>query len=403
MQAPRPPPETSSSSEPVRDPASNSANVGQQTATTPTAEPPVSYLVTRDQIPHFRGETSASEPLKRNAEGENYIRAIENIVRLRTDESYIRAARASCRGRADMIINSECFDGIRDWAAFKRLLREKFRGTYTSTDFFKVLADHVMGEHQGPMDFYLQIEASVYQGYQDHRDAVGDPRELIRRTFLGGLPQSLCELLTLKDGSTAQHLAETAQKLWNSRHGIRHGGSQLSSNTRHQSPNEVLDNYPPRMRQVGWQRPNPYGVYPMEAGNSRPQSTWCTYHRSSTHNTQDCRGLAQQQQYSTTYAVTCYRCGEKGHISRNCRFPPGQRDVVPGSTGNNSRGNSYPIPGADNTSTVPQGQRDTMPFHNGNHIRRDPDVHSSADYRLQGGRGEGPSDWRTTNSSPQRQ
>ncbi|ROT82635.1 hypothetical protein C7M84_024207 [Penaeus vannamei] len=171
----------------------------------------IPYLVSRDSIPHFKGETSACEPLKRNQEVESYIRAIENLVRPATDDAYIRAARASCRGRAETIINSESFDGIQDWDTFKRQLRRKFRGTYSASDFFKVLYDHGMTERQAPMDFFLEVEASVFQGYRDHRGAVGEPSELIRRVFLAGLPSTLRDLLVLKDDCSPIQLAETAR------------------------------------------------------------------------------------------------------------------------------------------------------------------------------------------------
>ncbi|ROT68897.1 hypothetical protein C7M84_012959 [Penaeus vannamei] len=164
------------------------------------------YLVSRDSIPHFKGETSACEPLKRNQEVESYIRAIENLVRPTSNDAYIRAARASCRGRAETIINSESFDGIQDWDTFKRQLRRKFRGTYTASDFFKVLYDHAMTERQAPMDFFLEVEASVFQGYRDHRGAVGEPSELIRRVFLAGLPSTLRDLLVLKDDCSPSSL-----------------------------------------------------------------------------------------------------------------------------------------------------------------------------------------------------
>ncbi|ROT84305.1 hypothetical protein C7M84_022509 [Penaeus vannamei] len=251
----------------------------------------IPYLVSRDSIPHFKGETSACEPLKRNQEVESYIRAIENLVRPATDDAYIRAARASCRGRAETIINSESFDGIQDWDTFKRQLRRKFRGTYSASDFFKVLYDHGMTERQAPMDFFLEVEASVFQGYRDHRGAVGEPSELIRRVFLAGLPSTLRDLLVLKDDCSPIQLAETAQKLWNSRYGIRHS----SSNTRHQSPNNIQeDDYqlrrrtpdrPPRTRDRYDLFPVATSPPPAQSPLSSPptsrRNVWCEYHRSS--------------------------------------------------------------------------------------------------------------------------
>jgi len=133
--------------------------------------------------------------LKRNQEIEGWIRAVENIVKPPTSEAYIQAARANCRGPAELIINSPLFDNINEWEAFKAALRSKFRGTYTSSDFFKVLYENRMLPGQAPMDYYLQLEGSVYQGYRDHRDAIGDPTELVRRVFLSAIPAWLHDFL----------------------------------------------------------------------------------------------------------------------------------------------------------------------------------------------------------------
>ncbi|ROT77727.1 hypothetical protein C7M84_003589 [Penaeus vannamei] len=179
------------------------------------AQPGLSYVRVRlDRLFPSQPKIVNSRTPKRNQEVESYIRAIENLVRP-TDDAYIRAARASCRGRAETIINSESFDGIQDWDTFKRQLRRKFRGTYSASDFFKVLYDHGMTERQAPMDFFLEVEASVFQGYRDHRGAVGEPSELIRRSSLLAY-HPLRDLLVLKDDCSPIQLAETAQKLWNS-------------------------------------------------------------------------------------------------------------------------------------------------------------------------------------------
>ncbi|ROT73427.1 hypothetical protein C7M84_008092 [Penaeus vannamei] len=161
---------------------------------------------------------------------EGWVCSIENLVKPPTSEAFIQAARANCRGPADLIINSPLFDYMQDWDTFKTALRTKFRGTYTAADFYKVLYENKMSAGQAPMDFYQQLEGSVYQGYRDHKEAIGDPSELIRRVFLSGIPPWLRDFLALKKTAPSR-LAEAE----NSRNGIRH----RESTTRHQSPNDL--------------------------------------------------------------------------------------------------------------------------------------------------------------------
>ncbi|ROT64109.1 hypothetical protein C7M84_017964 [Penaeus vannamei] len=268
--------------------------------------PAVSYVVARESVPHFKGDTSASQPLKRNQDV--WIRSIENLVKPPTDEAYIQAARANCRGPAELIINSPLFDFIRDWETFKASLRTKFRGTYTSADFYKVLYENRMSSVQAPMDFYLQLEGHVYQGYRDHREAIGDPSELVRRVFLSGIPSWLRDFLAVKDDCSPMQLAETAQRIWNSRNGIRH-----ESATRHQSPNEFrLDDdrdhrhYPDRPPELG-------------------TSSYVTSARNRPHPSRD---------------ITCYRCRRSGHMARQCPFPSGQQGEAPSPAGGVPEGGS---------------------------------------------------------------
>ncbi|ROT84300.1 hypothetical protein C7M84_022504 [Penaeus vannamei] len=229
--------------------------------------------------------------------------------------------RESCRGRAETIINSESFDGIQDWDTFKRQLRRKFRGTYSASDFFKVLYDHGMTERQAPMDFFLEVEASVFQGYRDHRGAVGEPSELIRRVFLAGLPSTLRDLLVLKDDCSPIQLAETAQKLWNSRYGIRHSSSKLATSLRTTSK-RTTTSFDVAL-QTATRTRDRYDLFPVATSPPPTQSplsspptsrrnVWCEYHRSSTHSTRECRAAARQ---SSPPAYSCFRCGRSGHMS----------------------------------------------------------------------------------------
>lgn len=304
----------------------------------------VSYVLARETVPHFKGDTSASLPLKRNQEIEGWIRSIENLVKPPTSESFIQAARASCRGPADLIINSPLFDFIRDWDTFKAALRSKFRGTYTAADFYKVLYENRMDAGQAPFDFYQQLEGSVYQGYRDHKEAIGDPSELIRRVFLTGIPPWLRDFLALKEDCPTSQLAETAQRIWNSRNGIRH----RESTSRHQSPNDFpgddsvgRHNYPPRPPRTRDAYAYAVAAEQDEVASPYPApSRWCEYHRSSYHNTSECRATASGIR-PPPRSLTCFRCQRTGHLARECPFPTGQDGRAPSPSGSLTAGSRY--------------------------------------------------------------
>lgn len=258
----------------------NSSNL---TPITPTVE----CVVHRDSVPHFKAEVSAAFPLKRNQEVESWLRAIENIVKPANDGAYIRAARASCRGTADLIINSPIFDGITIWLDFKALVRVKFRGTCSSTEFFKHLHSSRLAAGQAPLDFFVSIEGLVYQGYRDYPVAIGVPDELIRRVFLQGLPHWLREALALKEDHSLPSLVDAAQRIWNLRMTTTRDGPSV--------PN-THDSRPVRLRQVA------------------SIEKYCQYHQTNTHNTEECR-LRQRP-------LRCFNCQGTGHFARQCPFSP---------------------------------------------------------------------------------
>ncbi|ROT84299.1 hypothetical protein C7M84_022516 [Penaeus vannamei] len=173
--------------------------------------------------PALQGDTFASQPLKKNQAVESWIWTIENIAKPATSEMFIQAARANCRGPAELIINSPLFDSITEWDTFKAALRSKFRGTSTTSDFF------------------LQLEGHVYQGQRDHRKAIGDPSELVKRVFLSGIPAWLQDFLSVKEDGSPTQIAETAHRIWNSLNGIRH------SDTSPAEENPYHPNCPPRV------------------------------------------------------------------------------------------------------------------------------------------------------------
>jgi len=269
-------------------PGQQAALVQNSRITQSTPQPTYLIVSDRDSISKFKAEAPASQPLRRNQEVEGWIRQLENAVKPATDEALIRAARAHCRGQAELIINSPIFDDIFSWVDFKQKLRQKFRGTCSASDFFTLLYEVRMLAGQAPLDFYAILEGMVYQGYRDHREAIGSPEELIRRVFLQGLPSWLRELLALKEGDSVQSLVEASQRLWNARVGV----------SSHDEPPKL----PAEPRRSGI----------AEISRDQPRA----YH--------------QRNQRST---IICWGCQREGHVRRECPFQNGQRGGAPLTSG----------------------------------------------------------------------
>jgi len=285
-------------------PSNSSGHVNSTASPNPS---PVEYVLYKDVVPPFKAETPASQALKRNQEVESWLRHIENATQPRTDDAYIRAARSSCRGTADLIVNSPIFDGITSWVDFKEKLRIKFRGTCSSTDFFNHLSNYKLAAGQAPIDFFVIIESVVYQGVRDYPRSVGMPDELIRRIFLQGLPQWLREALALKEEDPLQVLIDAAQRCWSIRMtNVKSTGNQVKTNG--------------------------------ETSRARKSPMYCSFHKSQSHDTKDCRG---RQNAPESRSLKCYTCNEAGHFARNCPFSTahGTRPF-PASRAANSAGNS---------------------------------------------------------------
>ena len=287
--------------------------------------PQVAYVINRETIPLFKAEVPASRPLQRNQEIESWIRHIENLTHLKTDAAFIQAARAHCRGTADLVINSSLFDPISDWQTFKGLLREKFRGTCSSADFFRMLYAHSMVAGQTPLDLYVQLQGAVYQGVRDYPKAVGDPDELIRRVFMQALPTRVKEIVAVHESDPMPQLAAAAQQVWNAQNGAQYPTAR--------GPTQIP---------LG-----PQQEQEVAATTARQGNKWCQLHRVRSHNTSECRTANNRsgnqgqgnRYYSQSYAMRrCYTCGDTGHLARDCPFSDSQREQAPAATGTSTDG-----------------------------------------------------------------
>ncbi|XP_042882480.1 uncharacterized protein LOC122259651 [Penaeus japonicus] len=272
----------------------------------------VEYVVQKEAVIIFKAETSAAQPLKRNQEVESWIRSIENLTRPPTDSAYIRAAKASCRGTADLIINGPLFDRISSWEEFKVKVRVKFRGTCSATDFFRILEGYKLKSDQAPLDFYVRLEGNVYQGFYDYPGAIGDPDELIRRVFLRGLPFWLREALVLKEDGSLSEIVDASQRIWNLRVGVK-GESEGNVSTPETAGEPEYPRRSLRPRQVA------------------PVERYCSYHKSDSHDTADCR---------SRQLTRCFLCKKEGHFANRCPFLAARRDEEVPTPGGGPQGTS---------------------------------------------------------------
>lgn len=286
------------------------------------AGPHVEYISHRESVPPFRAEIPASQPLKRNQEVESWIRHVENATYPHNDAALIRAAKSSCRGTADVVVNSPIFDGINSWEDFKSKLRARFRGTCSSTDFFRHLNDYKLAPGQAPADFFVMIETTVYQGVRDYPRAMGAPDEVMRRIFLQGLPIWLREAIVLHDEGPLPQLVDATQKFWS----LRTSGGSV------EGPPTVIDS---SVRESNAGTPRDSVRY---RGDSPPRRRYpYTNMQTNTRDSRERRVLPD---------VRCFKCNANGHISRNCPFsqahgrqpfPSSREPRQTGTRGSNSR------------------------------------------------------------------
>ena len=261
------------------------------------SQQPLNVSVNKDDIPKFEAKIPASNPLQRNSEVESWLRRIELHTIPATDEYFIKKAKSRCSGSAELLINSSVFENISSWSVFKDMIRKKFRGTFSPSDFFKHLQEKRLGPSQSPHDFYIDIQGAVLQGERDYPRAVGDSSELIKRIFLQGLPVWMRELLASHENDSPDNLVEIAARIWNCNSKM-HVSRQTTSSVATVSSTA-----------------NKQGVY-------------CAYHRVKTHSTSTCR--------SKPHGKGCWTCGSEEHRRNACPFPSRQLSQVPTSSVGNS-------------------------------------------------------------------
>ena len=268
--------------------SSGTASTDPGRSTSSTFGTPVSIMLDRDKIPLFKADAPSTQPFRRNQDIESWIRQIELCAQPETDAGRIRAARAYSRGTAEQVINSALFESITTWAEFRQQLKKIFRGTVSSTDFHKYIHEKRLVAGQAPQDLYLDLQAIIYQGVRDYPLSVSNPQELIRITFLQALPHWLRKAVTLLEDGPLEELVSAAQRYWNLE--TRHKQSSLVGAA-------SSDGTP----------------------DAKQPSTWCTYHRSSGHSSEDCRARGDQGR-ARGGPMVCWRCGKQGHMRRDCSF-----------------------------------------------------------------------------------
>ena len=305
----------------------------QSLSEAPSVQPrmPQQIIVTqpRETIPTFEAKTPAYLPLKRSQEVDFWLRQVELLAKPSDDVGRIRAARTTCRGIAEVIINGPLFADIHTWSEFKARIKNKFRGTCTAAAFLNILATKKLQDRQSPADFHMEIESAVYAASQDFPDDLGNPQGLIRRTFLQGLPFYLQEALAVRNQDLLDELVNAAQRVWDTRQLSRYGESDVrdsSAETRKPRYNRPV---------MASSYSDPDAGY-VAAATARPSTTnYCYYHLLPGHRTSQCRAKPAGQ--------GCWGCGSNDHRRINCPFQARRSDEsLPDPNGATTRGTSVP-------------------------------------------------------------
>lgn len=76
-----------------------------------------------------------------------------------------------------------------------------------------MLASKYLRDGQSPQDFHLEFESAALSGQWDYT-SLGDVSELVRRTFMAGLPPYLQSSLASLNQSNMEDLVAAAQRVW---------------------------------------------------------------------------------------------------------------------------------------------------------------------------------------------
>ena len=242
-------------------------------------------IVSKDNIPLFEAKVPASDPLRRNAEVESFLKRVELVTQSSDDSMLISVAKSRCRGAAELLINSSLFDSINTWSDFKDLVRIKFRGTTTPADYFTFLNALQLGTSQSPQDLYIQIQGYVYQGARDYPNIIVDTEELISRIFLQALPLWLRELLASAEDLPIDKLVDVSSRIWNCRVKKNSSFSESVATTSHSDKRD-----------------------------------YCAYHKFNGHSTSACRKKPSGN--------VCWKCQGHGHKRNNCPFSSSQASGI---------------------------------------------------------------------------
>jgi len=197
-------------------------------------------------------------------------------------------------GNARVDIRDECFE---DWPELRTFLKGRFQDAKTEDQLMNDLFSLQQFPRESVTEFFRRIERLKLRIVE--ASGVSGPNKIYLdkialNHFRNKCIPQISHLLTIQTHNTpAEALAAAVQ--------IEKFENQCTRNSHNSSSNSAYSNYPKKQN------------------SSQNSSKFCSFHKSSGHDTSECRANRTKSHEAQVNVINCNYCKRDGHIIKDCR------------------------------------------------------------------------------------